>query len=1343
MKLFLRHAIFILLALTGIAGRAWGQPFCQTRSFNVSDGLPSNSISRVAQGPDGLIWVATWNGLSSFDGYGFSSFRSGDRHGLLTSSRIVSISPDDQGKVWLINYDRKPYIFNPAESRFEPLDETLALKTGRPAKVQELYPAGEYIWLVTDGATPSMRVGTELPVDTASVEVFGRDKLRGGASRVNKVMVDSLGNEWVFTDAGVQLYGTPVACQGNFLDPVTTAGATYLATTDGRLYSFRKGATALSPVAAPGGFSLSHAGALKALDDNNLIVAVPGGLAVYNIPNRSWRLVAVGSASDQVADVYVDSRHRVWAFTQGARVWLTDPAVTQAKAVESGADTPNAPRSSVPIWVEDRFGTVWLAPKGGLFGFYDEETGRVNHREFMLSHLKYTSIPQIDRFFVDRQNNLWICTTHDLTLVNFNHHIVKTSPLVLNDEVRSLLPIEGGAFLAGSRSGVLGRFNADGEPESYIAKTENPDGTGKLARSATPVKFSTHLYAMFEDADKDVWIGTKGDGLYLLHPDGTFEHYRHDPADPYSIPTDSVYDIAQDDKGNIWIGTFGGGLLKAEKRPGGKAVFLHAGNQLKNYPAAKFPRVRRITHDGKGTVLLSTSNGLITFSNNFKSPRDIEFFPSVHVPGDPASLSTADVLQTLVASNGDIYVATMAGELQTIDSDNLLQPQLKFKRSAGGSDKLSMLRNSSVGGNILSMIEDTSRNIYIVRETSILVYSPATGTISLYGRNDIGGSIDFTEAAPKFSPATGRLVFGAMGGVVLLNPEEIVKSSYVPQIVFTGIQFQGEPEKRQMVNPRVIEVQGGKRNFAISFAALDYSDNANIQYAYRLADDPDWTYIGTAHIAHFNHLDPGKHTLLVKSTDGNGVWLDNQREITIVVHPDFWESNWAKLIYFVGFLLIAWLIAYLFTLNRKSYMANQLRKKEKQFFMNASHQLRTPLTLIGSPVAEVLETEPLSDRARGYLEKVHRNAREMLDMVNGILTNASDHNYITDNSIPEVAAPTGVHPAPAAPSEPAAVAPAPPAELQPAEPAAPAGSKVKILVVEDNDDLRSFLCDILSVQYDVIAAPNGAAGLEKAEKEQPDFIVTDVTMPEMDGLTMVKKIKQNKKLSHIPIIVLSARASVEDRVRGLNEGVDDYITKPFSATYLRQRISSIRAQRKILQQNFFEQIGQNFSSVGPGQIPPEPTADAAPETTLEAEGAPQPAPAPDEPQQPREWRLESPQITDSDQEMMKKLLNFMEEHIADEDLKIEELAEAVHMGRTVFYGKIKALVGMSPSDFLRRLRMQRAEELIARSKMNFSQIAFRIGFSDPKYFTKCFKKETGMTPSEYRQQAQRQQLDNE
>ena len=117
----------------------------------------------------------------------------------------------------------------------------------------------------------------------------------------------------------------------------------------------------------------------------------------------------------------------------------------------------------------------------------------------------------------------------------------------------------------------------------------------------------------------------------------------------------------------------------------------------------------------------------------------------------------------------------------------------------------------------------------------------------------------------------------------------------------------------------------------------------------------------------------------------------------------------------------------------------------------------------------------------------------------------------------------------------------------------------------------------------------------------------------------------------------------------------------------------------------------------------------------------------------KEYHLSEPKIVDEDEVMMNRLMAFIEEHISDEELKIDDMAEAVGLGRTVFYEKIRHLVGVSPSDFLRQVRMQRAEQLVAKSRMSISEVAYAVGFSDPKYFTKCFKKVTGMTPSEYRE----------
>jgi YesN/AraC family two-component response regulator len=206
----------------------------------------------------------------------------------------------------------------------------------------------------------------------------------------------------------------------------------------------------------------------------------------------------------------------------------------------------------------------------------------------------------------------------------------------------------------------------------------------------------------------------------------------------------------------------------------------------------------------------------------------------------------------------------------------------------------------------------------------------------------------------------------------------------------------------------------------------------------------------------------------------------------------------------------------------------------------------------------------------------------------------------------------------------------------------------------------------------------------------------------MDGLEMVHRIKENPDTSHIPIVILSAKASLDDLIEGLKAGVNDYITKPFSATYLKQRMQNIISNQRLLQQSNLEHINKVVDdSQGENSQP-----------TLQ---------------------LRSISIVDSDKRMMENLLAYIEDHIADSELKIEDLAVAVNMGRTVFYNKVKAIVGMSPVELLRHIRIQHAEEMIAKSNEPFSQIAYAVGFSDSRYFGKCFKKQTGLTPSEYRE----------
>jgi len=259
---------------------------------------------------------------------------------------------------------------------------------------------------------------------------------------------------------------------------------------------------------------------------------------------------------------------------------------------------------------------------------------------------------------------------------------------------------------------------------------------------------------------------------------------------------------------------------------------------------------------------------------------------------------------------------------------------------------------------------------------------------------------------------------------------------------------------------------------------------------------------------------------------------------------------------------------------------------------------------------------------------------------------------------------------------------------------------ISILIVEDNTELRGFLYTILSENYKVIEATNGQEGLERAQEYVPDIIISDIMMPVMDGLDMVKNIKKNRNICHIPIILLSAKSSLDDRISGLEQGIDDYITKPFSATYLKTRIKSLLQQRTQLQDILWKQWSEKQKN-GPAV-----TTDLSPS---------------------------QPQITPYDEQFMQQVMAVMEKEMDNSELTIEEFAQKLGLGRTVFYQKLKSIIGLSPVDFIREIRIKRAVQLIDSGEYNFSQVAYMTGFNDPKYFSKCFKKQVGMTPSEYKE----------
>lgn len=260
-----------------------------------------------------------------------------------------------------------------------------------------------------------------------------------------------------------------------------------------------------------------------------------------------------------------------------------------------------------------------------------------------------------------------------------------------------------------------------------------------------------------------------------------------------------------------------------------------------------------------------------------------------------------------------------------------------------------------------------------------------------------------------------------------------------------------------------------------------------------------------------------------------------------------------------------------------------------------------------------------------------------------------------------------------------------------------------VLVVEDNDDLREYISESFTDLFEVKSASNGQEGLEMARALQPDIVITDVMMPVMDGLEMTRQLKADIQTSHIPVIVLTAKDSDLDREDGYAAGADSYLTKPFSTQLLISRVNNILLSR--------ERMANTAAPVMKQSSPVEPESEAASETA------------------PREEKI--PEMTALDKAFLERLHNAVSEHISSENVDVAFLSDTMCMSRATLYRKVKALTGLSPNEYIRKVRMQVAEQLLAQGKFTVSEVSFKVGINSTPYFRQCFKEEFGVNPSDY------------
>lgn len=246
----------------------------------------------------------------------------------------------------------------------------------------------------------------------------------------------------------------------------------------------------------------------------------------------------------------------------------------------------------------------------------------------------------------------------------------------------------------------------------------------------------------------------------------------------------------------------------------------------------------------------------------------------------------------------------------------------------------------------------------------------------------------------------------------------------------------------------------------------------------------------------------------------------------------------------------------------------------------------------------------------------------------------------------------------------------------------------KLLIVEDNKEINKFLADHFCGSYKIIQAANGKDALEKLEKDMPDVIVSDIMMPEMDGITLCQHIKSNIHTSHIPVVLLTAKAKIESRIEGLDVGADYYMPKPFNQRELELIIKNLLESRNRLKNHFLK-----FGSIKDVDVT----------------------------------------LNNRDQDFLLNLTSIVEEHLEDSDFNITTFVKEAGVSRTLLHLKLKKLVNLSASEFIKNIRLNHAIELLKKSDLSVSEIAYKVGFSDPNYFSRSFKEKYKVNPTRYRE----------
>ncbi|MFW5656525.1 MAG: two-component regulator propeller domain-containing protein [Bacteroidota bacterium] len=805
----------------------------------------------------------------------------------------------------------------------------------------------------------------------------------------NALYLDLNDNLWITTNNGLYRYNhlqdnfihypLPVSPNASYISKVASRlvqspvdSAYYVNAENGVIYKFTPGGefTVILDLQIEGCKNM-------ALDkDGNLWIAANGKLFKYNLKTKYTSLINLSRQNENEYQIYdmlfKDSMLYIASSKSGLIVYnLINNAFERPLKFSS--------KNSYTL-LDDKSGALWVGTSEGL-DHHDLVSNKLYTYKPDIYNIKSLSSASITKLFRDRQNNLWIGTEEGLNLAyssnKFQPYGFKFGNLGYDKNVTSILINKRGEIILGFAEGGISIFDENYKEKYGIFSSSD----------LKPDPDISSIVTFLEDAEENLWIGTYAHGLLKYnYNDPRFVQFHKGDGES-ALGSDFIRSIAEDPDGNLWLATMGGGLVSFNPENQRFQSFV-----IKNGLPEPFTNKWSfdVIFDTKGQLWAGFTTGAACL--NIATGEYIIYHQEATAN---RQISNNYVKQIFEDSSGRIWLGTAYG-LNIIFPDQTLH---QVTTENGLSDN-----------NIRSIVEDINGIIWVGTAnglSKVEVISPDSFAIEAFYMEDGLHNNNFLENSMAVSP-TGNVYIGGIGGFTVFYPDSIKSNRLPPEPVFTdfslfneSVPVQSGPTDqetdkfyldRHLNHLDQLVLKESQNVIGFSFAALNYINYSKNQYAYKLEGfDKNWTNSGNRNTVTYTNLNPGDYVFKVKAANNDGVWSTNERTLAIKVLPPIWKSKAAFLVYLLIVVGISILILRLY--KEKVRTKLQIEQKEilntmkTQFFVNASHEIKTPLTLIATPLQRIIDRSkdaPVLTINRNDINSIYRNVKRLLRLVNQI-----------------------------------------------------------------------------------------------------------------------------------------------------------------------------------------------------------------------------------------------------------------------------------------------------------------------------------------------------------------------